>query len=127
MYDDLKAKTAFITGAGKKDGIGFAIAQKLATNGCAVVLSDLEAEIKQVRSLVDELKAGFGVNAFALELDVTDQASVSHAAEELAKTVSSVDILINNAGAALGVPSAVHTYDDEAWMKTIDINFHGTY
>jgi len=127
MYDDLKGKTAFITGAGKKDGIGFAIAQKLAASGCAIVLSDLDAEIEQVRSLVDELKNGFGVNAIALGLDVTDQGSVNRAVEELVKTVSTVDILINNAGAALGVPSAVHTYDDAAWMKTIDINFHGTY
>ena len=40
---------------------------------------------------------------------------------------SSVEILCNNAGATFGVPAAVHTYDEELWMKTIDINLHGIF
>ena len=38
-----------------------------------------------------------------------------------------VDILVNNAGASFGVPNAVHTYDETAWMKTIDVNLHGVF
>ncbi|MBU0544943.1 MAG: SDR family oxidoreductase, partial [Proteobacteria bacterium] len=33
----------------------------------------------------------------------------------------------NNAGASFGVPNAVHTYDEDAWMKTIDVNLHGVF
>ena len=39
----------------------------------------------------------------------------------------SVHILCNNAGTVLGVPNAVHTYDEDAWLKTIDVNLHGVY
>jgi len=38
-----------------------------------------------------------------------------------------VDILCNNAGASFGVPDAMHTYNEDAWMKTIDVNLHGVF
>jgi NAD(P)-dependent dehydrogenase (short-subunit alcohol dehydrogenase family) len=38
-----------------------------------------------------------------------------------------VDALFNNAGASFGSPSPVYTYNEEAWMKTIDVNLHGTF
>ncbi len=41
MHEDLKGKTALITGAGKKTGIGYAIAERLASLGCNVVIADL--------------------------------------------------------------------------------------
>jgi NAD(P)-dependent dehydrogenase (short-subunit alcohol dehydrogenase family) len=41
MYDDLKGKTALVTGAGKKTGIGFAIAEKMASCGANVIIADL--------------------------------------------------------------------------------------
>ena len=40
MYQDLKGQTALVTGAGKKTGIGYAIAEKLAQSGANVVLAD---------------------------------------------------------------------------------------
>jgi NAD(P)-dependent dehydrogenase (short-subunit alcohol dehydrogenase family) len=41
MYPDLKGKTAIVTGAGKKTGIGYAIAAKLAASGANIVVADL--------------------------------------------------------------------------------------
>jgi NAD(P)-dependent dehydrogenase (short-subunit alcohol dehydrogenase family) len=38
-----------------------------------------------------------------------------------------LDILCNNAGAVFGVPNAVHTYNDDDWLKTIDVNLHGVF
>jgi NAD(P)-dependent dehydrogenase (short-subunit alcohol dehydrogenase family) len=38
-----------------------------------------------------------------------------------------IDVLCNNAGTSFGVPSAVHTYDEDAWMKTIDVNLHSVF
>lgn len=127
MYDDLQDKTVLITGAGRRDGIGFATGQKMASCGCNMVLADLDAEIEGLSALAGELAKRYGVSVIPLGLDVTSQESVDAMVRELKKTVSRVDVLVNNAGAALGVPSAVHTYDDAAWMKTFEINFHGVY
>jgi NAD(P)-dependent dehydrogenase (short-subunit alcohol dehydrogenase family) len=41
MYEDLKGKTALITGSGKKTGMGYGIAEKLASHGTNVIISDL--------------------------------------------------------------------------------------
>ena len=41
MYQDLKGNTALVTGAGKKTGIGYAVAKKLAENGVNLVIADL--------------------------------------------------------------------------------------
>ena len=41
MHSDLKGKTALVTGAGKKTGIGYAIAERLAACGCDIVIADL--------------------------------------------------------------------------------------
>jgi NAD(P)-dependent dehydrogenase (short-subunit alcohol dehydrogenase family) len=41
MYPELKGKTALVTGAGKKSGIGYAVAQKLAGSGANVIIADL--------------------------------------------------------------------------------------
>lgn len=127
MYDDLKGKTVLITGAGKRDGIGFAIGEKMASCGCNIVLTDLDSEMEELNTLVGELVARYGIKGTALGLDVTSQKSVDTLVEELKKAAPHIDVLVNNAGAALGVPSAVHTYDDGAWMKTFEINFHGVY
>ena len=41
IYKDLKGKTAIVTGSGKKTGIGYAIAEKLASCGCNIIIADL--------------------------------------------------------------------------------------
>jgi NAD(P)-dependent dehydrogenase (short-subunit alcohol dehydrogenase family) len=38
-----------------------------------------------------------------------------------------VDLLFNNAGAVFGAPNQVHDYEEDAWIKTIDINLHGVF
>ena len=45
----------------------------------------------------------------------------------LAEEFSNIHILFNNAGTVFGVPNTIHTYDDNAWMKTIDVNLHGVF
>ena len=78
MYDDLKGKKALITGSGKPTGIGFAIAEKLASNGCHVVISDLavppetDSGIKfgsreELQKTAEDLKERFQVDVLAVE------------------------------------------------------------
>ena len=137
MYEDLKGKTALITGAGKETGIGYAVAENLAKNGVDLALADLTQDheinplvtvsMEKLTRLAGDLAKRYGVRAMALDLDVTDSASIRNMAAALETRFGHVDILCNNAGTVFGVPNAVHTYDETAWMKTIDVNLHGAF
>jgi len=138
MYPDLKGKNAVVTGAGKATGIGFAIARELATNGANVIIADLgkgtigdttmlAGQLSQMQQLAAQLQNEYSVKSYAVPCDVTVEQSVDEFAVKVAELFDCVHILCNNAGAAFGVPSAIHTYDDEAWLKTIDVNLHGTF
>lgn len=137
MYKDLRGKNALITGAGKEAGIGYAIAKKLAACGVNVALADLaKAEegdplltsdrahlVRLAKSLAETCK----VLTMALDLDVTRPEAVQNMASLLAEKFSNIDILCNNAGTVFGVPNTLHNYDDDAWIKTIDVNLHGVF
>jgi NAD(P)-dependent dehydrogenase (short-subunit alcohol dehydrogenase family) len=137
MYGDLKGKTALITGAGKRTGMGYAIARKLASCGSRVIIADLgraDADVvvgtgtaDSMQAIADELHGEYGVDTMAVSVDITRTDSVEAMAEAVKKKFGSLDILCNNAGAAFGVPSTVHTYDESQWMKTVDVNLHGTF
>ncbi|MBW1780118.1 MAG: SDR family oxidoreductase [Deltaproteobacteria bacterium] len=138
MYEDLKGKTALVTGAGKKTGIGYAIVRALATCGADVAVADLgqssdqEGQVKtgtldEMNEIVKEISDKFSVSALAVEVDVTDNTSIGRMVEKVKERFDHIDVLCNNAGASFGVPNAVHTYDEFAWMKTIDVNLHGVF
>jgi len=138
MYKDLKGKTALVTGAGKKKGIGYAIARKMAESGANLVIADL-ANTKdgdnplttgmrdKMLNLVDELAAEFEIQALFVDVDVTCSTSVSQMVDGVRSKFEHIHILCNNAGTVLGVPNAVHSYDEDAWMKTVDVNLHGVF
>ncbi|MBL0715226.1 MAG: SDR family oxidoreductase [Desulfosarcina sp.] len=138
MYEDLKGKTALITGAGKKSGIGFAIAENLAACGCHLVLADLGTEgqdggivaagsATEMEKNAADLKLRFDIRALSVSVDVTSNASIRKMVAAVSSHFERIDILCNNAGAVFGVPNAVHTYPEADWMKTIDVNLHGVF
>jgi NAD(P)-dependent dehydrogenase (short-subunit alcohol dehydrogenase family) len=138
MYKDLEGKTALVTGSGKRTGIGYAIAEKFASCGARVIIADLGAASQpgipvkfggreEMESIAAELAGKYGVKTLALELDVTRGESVAEAAAKAKAEFARVDALVNNAGAAFGSPSPVHLYSEEAWLKTIDVNLHGSF
>ena len=136
MYEDLKGKTALITGAGKETGIGYAIARKLAADGTDIIIADLTEDTTDplvtgdedtMDRLAKELSDTYGVKAMAVGLDVTRTASIERMVDTVKDRFDQIDILCNNAGTVFGVPNAVHTYDEDAWMKTIDVNLHGVF
>ncbi|MBF0397203.1 MAG: SDR family oxidoreductase [Desulfobacterales bacterium] len=138
MYSDLKGKIAVVTGSGKKTGIGFGIAKKLASCGSNVVIADLgklsskdnlvrTGSQEEMEQIAKELEQTYGIKALSIHVDVTDNESISNMIQMIKNNFSNVDILCNNAGASFGVPNAVHTYDEGAWMKTIDVNLHSVF
>ena len=138
MYEDLKGKTAIVTGSGKRTGIGYGIAEKLASCGCHIVIADLgkpvsaEMAIKTATSEeMDEIAAGlagtFHVKTFAVCVDVTDADSINRMVEQIKGAFAHIDILCNNAGAVFGVPNTALSYQEEDWIKTVDVNLFSVF
>ncbi len=138
MYEDLKGKTALVTGAGKKTGIGFAIARNLAACGCHIILADLGSEgsdggvvaagsSDDLAKSAADLASQFDIRCSGIGVDVTANPSIEKMVAAVSDQAPRIDVLCNNAGAVFGVPNAVHTYPEDAWMKTIDVNLHGVF
>ena len=137
VYKDLEKKTAVVTGSGKRTGIGYAIVEKLASCGANVVIADLgktlagemvkTGTLEEMEDIAKDLAGRFGVKTLAVNIDVTDNESIRQMAGRIEDQFERVGILCNNAGASFGVPDAVHTYDEDAWMRTIDVNLHGVF
>jgi NAD(P)-dependent dehydrogenase (short-subunit alcohol dehydrogenase family) len=138
MNRAFKKRTALVTGAGKKSGIGYAIARKLAAGGANIIVADLGDQIKdggivktgttvEMREIATELKTQFKVDTMIASVDVTDTPSIQRMAGQVQEHFTHIDILCNNAGASFGVPNTFHTYDEDAWMKTVDVNLHSVF
>ncbi|MBT4262840.1 MAG: SDR family oxidoreductase [Deltaproteobacteria bacterium] len=138
MDKGLKGKVALITGAGKRNGIGFGIAERLASAGVNIVISDLVAPqqdtehvtfgtLEVMQELVEDLKNKYPIEAIALGMDVTSTESVDAAMAKVKKQCGRLDFLFNNAGTAMGAGTMVHEYDETAWIKTVDVNLHGVF
>ncbi len=137
MYSDLAGKVALVTGCGKKTGIGYAIAKKLASCGAHIIIADLGVQIDEgllkapglgeMEEIARELASEYSITSIAVGVDVTSTESVAKMVEKVKETFDHVDILCNNAGATFGVPATVNDYKEDLWMKTIDINLHGPF
>ncbi|MGQ9857810.1 MAG: SDR family NAD(P)-dependent oxidoreductase [Thermodesulfobacteriota bacterium] len=133
---ELIGKVAVVTGAGNRDGIGFAIAEALAREGADLALADLCGDIgvagyyrlptwEDLRSAASEISS-LGVRTIAVRLDVTRSESVEEMVRSVVGELGGIHILVNNAGGAPG-PGPLHMMEESAWRKTIEINLHGTF
>ncbi|GAA4352851.1 3-ketoacyl-ACP reductase [Hymenobacter saemangeumensis] len=118
--ENLKGKTALITGAGK--GIGRAVALALAQEGVHVGL--LARNEAQLRAVADEA-AALGVKASVAAADVADLEAVNRAVARIAEELGPIDILINNAG--IGTFAKFLDMDPATWEQIVRVNLFGVY
>ncbi len=112
------SQIAFITGA--TSGFGAACARLFAANGWSLVLCGRRRE--RLDALRAELAEAAPVHAVAL--DVRDEAAVNAAVAALPAEFAEIDLLVNNAGLALGLEPA-HRCDMEDWQRMVDTNIKG--
>ena len=93
------SQIAFITGA--SSGIGAACAHKFAQNGYTLLLNARNRE--KLVALQTELETQYGVTVVLLPFDVRDRRAAASAIATLPKEYQAIDVLVNNAGLALGV------------------------
>lgn len=106
----------FVTGA--TAGFGAEIARKFVKEGHKVIATGRRKE------RLDDLKAELGDALYAVELDVTNRASIEEAIASLPADWQNIDVLVNNAGLALGLEKADKA-SLEDWDKMIDTNTKG--
>ncbi len=114
----MKEKTIFITGASA--GFGAACARMFATNGNRLILT--ARRVDPLLKLQDKLATNADVHI--IPLDVTDRNAVQGAIESLPERFRSIDVLLNNAGLALGLEPA-HRVDMDDWDTMVDTNIKG--
>jgi len=115
---DLQDQRAVVTGGGQ--GIGLAIAERLAASGARVAVWDIDLDLAQ--SAATEVGAG----ATAVGVDVTDFAGVQRALAETENRQGKTDIMICNAGIA-GPAKKLWEYDPHDWQRVIDIDLTGVF
>jgi 2-deoxy-D-gluconate 3-dehydrogenase len=117
---DLKGKVAIVTGG--NGGIGLGMARGLAAAGARVVVAGRDQ--KKSQAAVADL-TGRGAEAFAVAVDVTDEAAVARMIAATLERWGRLDTLINNAG--INIRKPVHELALEEWHRVLDTNLTSAF
>lgn len=130
-------KVAVVTGAGRIDGLGAAIARQLAEEGASVVVSDL-GDAVDAATPADMIGASDGMNAVvaairdaggtasAFACDVRDWTQVDALAEHAVGAYGGLDIWVNNAGIGY-IMKPLLEVEAADWQAVIDVNLTGSF
>ncbi len=116
----LAGRTALVTGAAR--GIGRAIALRLAGEGARVAVADIDGAA--AAEVVDAGRSD-GLELLAVQLDVTDPASVQAAVAQVVESCERLDILVNNAGVTRD--NFLERMDIDQWDLVLDVNLKGVF
>jgi len=118
----LEGRVAIVTGGGH--GIGKAYARRLAEDGAAVVIAELDG------SAAERVAAELGTHALAVRTDVAEQASVENMAQRTVERFGRIDVLVNNAAIFATVPMSRAPFDEidpAEWDRMMAVNLRGTW
>ncbi|AQH04120.1 3-hydroxybutyrate dehydrogenase (plasmid) [Burkholderia sp. KK1] len=116
----LQGKVALVTGAAS--GIGEQTACKLAADGAAVVIADLN--IANAQKVADSIVEAGG-KAIAVAMDVTSEDAVNAGIEDAVAKLGGIDVLVSNAGIQIVAPIEEYAYAD--WKKMLAIHLDGAF
>ncbi|MFA6653128.1 MAG: SDR family NAD(P)-dependent oxidoreductase [Candidatus Delongbacteria bacterium] len=116
----MKNKIVFISGA--NSGIGKACAEKFAENGAKLILCS--RDIDKLIKAAESINKKYDTEILTYQLDVRDREKVATVIGELPKKWQKIDVLINNAGGALGMEKFQDGSVDD-WDEMIDSNVKG--
>jgi sorbitol-6-phosphate 2-dehydrogenase len=117
----LTGKKAIVTGSAQ--GLGKAIAYRLLTEGCRVVMADINEE--EIKSVSQELSKVFPGNVDGVCTDVVNEESVTALIDHSIHRFGQLDILVSNAGILF--TGEIDTFDENKWRRVIDVNLIGYF
>src|SRR3954453_20924221 len=106
----LKGKSAIVTGS--TSGIGLAIAERLAGDGCNLMLNGF-GDKNEIEKLRKSLEEKYKIKAAYSAADMSKPAEIRNMVKEANGALGSVDVLVNNAGIQFVAP--VEDFPDEKW------------
>lgn len=122
MKLNLKGKTAFVTGGSR--GIGSAICRDLAEEGVNVGIN-YNTSAGEAEALAVELREQFGIQAVAIQGNLTEEQDILRMLETCEKELGAIDILVNNAAYCPKGP--IESYTKEEWEFTFSVNVTGCF
>lgn len=132
----LKGKVALVTGSGRKQGIGSVCASRLAKEGAAIVITDIDTGFNEfpnyrvgargeLEAVAEDIRS-LGAEVLPIYADVADPESVKTLVQNTSDKLGKIDILVNNAGCSPG-PAPLSQFSTEAWEKTLAVNLTGAF
>lgn len=113
-------RVAIITGGSR--GLGFSIAEKLASEGAKIVLFDIDEEALQTAK--EQLKTK-DIDVFTKVVDIVNSEEVDSAVEEVSHAFETIDILVNNAGIIRD--NLVFRMSNEDWQQVLNVHLNGAF
>jgi sorbitol-6-phosphate 2-dehydrogenase len=121
MNQNLKDKIAIVTGGAQ--GLGQAISQRLAREGCSVVIADVNEQ--GVTSTASAIAAETGRRVLGVKVDVTQETDVQNLFDRTVKEFGRVDIVVANAAILIAEPIA--EANAEKWKAVMNVNLFGYF